>query len=75
MAAVPAGVIAYSVYTVVVGRLGPGPSSLTLYLNPLYAGLFGWLLLGEALAWYHWAGAVLLLPGVYIATRPPHTKT
>jgi drug/metabolite transporter (DMT)-like permease len=33
--------------------------------------LFGWLMLGEKLAWYHYVGAALILTGVYISSKHP----
>jgi drug/metabolite transporter (DMT)-like permease len=40
-----------------------------LYLAPLYGALNGWWLLGEAPAWFHAAGAALILPSIYLVTR------
>jgi drug/metabolite transporter (DMT)-like permease len=40
-----------------------------LYLTPVYTALLSWLLLGEAIRGYHLAGAVLVLGGVWLASR------
>lgn len=69
LAAIPAGILAYSTYAYVIGRLGPSRAGVILYLNPLCASFYGWALLGERLQWFHLAGALLLLGGVYLATR------
>jgi drug/metabolite transporter (DMT)-like permease len=42
----------------------------SLYLGPLYGGLAAWLVLGEAMGWHHLMGAALILPGIYLASRP-----
>ncbi|MCY4064936.1 MAG: DMT family transporter [Rhodospirillaceae bacterium] len=70
LAVVP-GIGAYATYAFVVDRLGPGRAGLILYAIPVAAALMAWLLLGEALAWYHYAGAVLVLAGIRLANRKP----
>ena len=60
---------AYQVYGLVQRILGAGPTSLLMYLFPLYNGVLAYLILGERLQGYHFAGAALVLPGIYLATR------
>jgi drug/metabolite transporter (DMT)-like permease len=60
---------AYQAYGFVQRVLGVGPTGLIMYLTPLYTGLFAFLLLGESLHLYHLAGALLVLPGIFLATR------
>jgi drug/metabolite transporter (DMT)-like permease len=60
---------AYQVYGLVQRILGAGPTSLLMYLIPVYNSLLAYLLLGEALHSYHLIGAALELPGIYLATR------
>ncbi|MEQ8354178.1 MAG: DMT family transporter [Kiloniellaceae bacterium] len=62
---------AYQVYAVVQRSLGAGPTSLLMYLVPLYNGVLAYLILGEQLRDYHLFGAALVLPGIYLATRRP----
>lgn len=62
---------AYQVYGLVQRILGAGPTSLLMYLIPVYNGGLAYLLLGERLQFYHLAGAALVLPGIYLATRRP----
>ncbi len=62
---------AYQVYGLVQRILGAGPTSLLMYLFPLYNGVLAYLILGEQLQGYHFAGAALVLPGIYLATRKP----
>ena len=68
LALVP-GFGAYQSYGYVQRVLGVGPTGLIMYLSPLYTGLLAFLLLGEDLHLYHLAGAVLVLPGIFLATR------
>jgi drug/metabolite transporter (DMT)-like permease len=60
---------AYQVYGLVQRILGAGPTSLLMYLFPLYNGVLAYLLLGERLHSYHLLGAALVLPGIFLATR------
>lgn len=68
------GIGAYGAYAYCVRELGAGPTSLSLYLAPPYVGLMAWLALGEAPQWYHLLGLLLVLPGLYLATRPAPAK-
>jgi drug/metabolite transporter (DMT)-like permease len=67
-AALP-GFGAYQAYSYMQRELGPARTGLVLYLGPLWAAGAAWWLLGEAPRWYHFAGAALILPGIYLATR------
>jgi hypothetical protein len=50
--------------------LGASRVAASLYLGPLYGGLTAWAVLGESLGWHHVMGALLILPGIYLASRP-----
>ncbi|HKV15648.1 MAG TPA: DMT family transporter [Reyranella sp.] len=69
VAAVP-GVAAYAAYSFCIAELGPASTSLSMYLGPPYVGVMAWLALGEAPHWYHLLGIALVLPGLFLATRP-----
>jgi drug/metabolite transporter (DMT)-like permease len=69
MAIVP-GVGAYTAYSFCIQELGPSRTSISLYLGPPYVGLMAWVALGEAPQWYHLIGIALVLPGLFLATRP-----
>jgi drug/metabolite transporter (DMT)-like permease len=71
LVAIVPGLGAYQTYDFVQRRLGANRTSLIMYLIPLYATGLAWLLLGETLEPYHFAGAALVLPGIYLATRRP----
>ncbi len=64
------GAAAYLAYGTLQKALGPARAALTLYLSPLYAAVAAWALLGEPIAWYHAVGAAVMLPGIYLASRP-----
>ncbi|MDI1284270.1 MAG: DMT family transporter [Reyranella sp.] len=70
LAIVP-GVGAYGAFAFCIRELGPSVTSVSMYLGPLYVGLMAWLALGEAPQWYHLIGTLLVLPGLFLATRPP----
>ena len=51
-------------------ELGASRTALLLYLAPVYGALGAWAVLGEPPGWYHAAGAALILPSIWLATRP-----
>ncbi len=63
------GVGAYGAYSFCVRELGAGRTSVAMYLTPPYVGIGAWLALGEPPQWYHLVGTLLILPGLYLATR------
>jgi drug/metabolite transporter (DMT)-like permease len=63
------GVGAYGAFAYCVRELGPSVTSVSMYLGPLYVGFLAWLILGEAPQWYHLMGTLLVLPGLFLATR------
>lgn len=67
--AVVASFGAYQAYAYIQRHLGAGSTSLLMYLVPVYNGLLAYLLLDEALSGYHLVGAVLVLSGIFLATR------
>jgi drug/metabolite transporter (DMT)-like permease len=36
----------------------------------VYGSIGAWLVLGEVPGWYHAVGAALILPSIWLATRP-----
>jgi drug/metabolite transporter (DMT)-like permease len=63
------GVGAYLAYSFMLRELGASRVAVVLYLGPIYGALMGWLVLGESIRSFHWAGAALILPGIFLATR------
>lgn len=47
----------------------PGKASSYLFLIPLFGVLASWLLLGETIKWYVYAGAVCIATGIYLANK------
>jgi drug/metabolite transporter (DMT)-like permease len=69
LAALLPGLFSYQAYAYMLRELGVARAGLVMYLAPVYAALSAWLLLGETPRWYHAAGAALILPSIYLATR------
>ena len=61
---------AYLAYSYMQRELGAARVGVVLYLGPIYAAVTGYLVLGEPVRGFHWLGAALILPGIYLATRP-----
>ncbi len=70
VAALIPGVGAYWIYGWAQKILGASRVAVALYLGPLYAAAAAWSLLGEPLGAHHAVGALLILPGVFLVTRP-----
>ena len=68
-AALVPGIGAYWAYGFCQKVLGASRVAASLYMGPLYGGLTAWLVLGESLGWRHVMGALLILPGIYLASR------
>ncbi|MCY4311386.1 MAG: DMT family transporter [Rhodospirillaceae bacterium] len=75
LVAVVPGVAAYAAYSFIVDRLGPDRAGLILYLIPPYNAVLAWFLLGEAPAWHHYVGAVLVMSGIWLTSRKPRQST
>ncbi len=68
-AAILPGVLSYTAYSVLQRELGASRTALLLYLAPVYGAGLAWVLLGERPGWHHLAGAALILPSIWLATR------
>lgn len=54
-----------------IEKLGPNRTNVFYYLVPVFTAALGYAFLGEAIAWFHAAGAVLIVAGlVLISGRP-----
>lgn len=69
------GIGAYWIYSWAQKILGASRVAVALYLGPLYAAAAAWGLLGEPPGWHHAVGALLILPGVFLVTRPSRPAT
>lgn len=64
-----ASFLAFLFWNTGVARVGPGRASVFMYLMPLFGAILGYLLLGEAIAAYHLAGAALVFGGIAVMNR------
>jgi drug/metabolite transporter (DMT)-like permease len=66
-------VLAYYFWNAAVAKVGPERASTFLHLMPLFGAVLSSIFLGESLLWYHYAGAVLIFSGLFVASRsrPP----
>ncbi len=62
---------AYLSYSFMLGELGAARTGVVMYLGPVYAAALAWVVLGEPVRSFHWVGAALILPGIYLVTRSP----
>ncbi len=67
-------VLAYFFWNAAVARVGGNRAGVFLHLVPLFGTVLSVLFLHEALAWYHYAGAILIFGGIYAASRSPHRQ-
>ncbi len=68
------GLGAYLAYSYMQRELGAARVGVVLYLGPIYAAAAAWLVLGEPVRSFHWVGAALILPGIYLSTLPAAGK-
>lgn len=64
-----ASIVAFLSWNKAVTIIGPSRSANFLNLIPLFSAIFAILFTGEHLALFHFAGASLILLGVYVTTR------
>jgi drug/metabolite transporter (DMT)-like permease len=64
----------YVVYAKLQRLGGVSFAGLSTYLSPLWAALLGWLFMNETLEGYHFAGAALVFPGIWLAGRRPQWR-
>ncbi len=68
-AALVPGAGAYAAYSTMQRVLGAARVGVVLYLGPLYTAVIAWAVLGERIEAFHALGALLILPGLWLATR------
>lgn len=68
------GVGAYQAYGYAQRYLGPGPTSLGMYLGPIYVALIAYLAIGEPVRAYHLVGGALILIGLWRAVGSPSRR-
>ena len=68
--AVFASLVAYLGWNHGVKVLGAANAAMGNYLMPVFTAILGWVLLGEGLQPFHWAGGALIFAGLLLATWP-----
>jgi drug/metabolite transporter (DMT)-like permease len=62
--------LGYWLYIMALDSLGPGASSVFINLIPVVSVIAAFFILGDRLSASQWAGAVVAIAGVYLATMP-----
>ncbi|MGM0768439.1 MAG: DMT family transporter [Pseudomonadota bacterium] len=63
------GILAYAFWNYGVHKIGPARAAIFMYLTPVFASVLAGLFLGERLGLFHVVGGLLILAGLYLATR------
>jgi drug/metabolite transporter (DMT)-like permease len=69
--ALVSSVLAFSCFQYGIKLVGPSTTGLFMYLMPPYGVMMAVVFLGEELHAYHFAGFVLIMSGLVLATAPP----
>jgi drug/metabolite transporter (DMT)-like permease len=64
------GTPAHIAFYQAVRLVGPSRASVFMNLIPFMVLGLSWLMLGEPIRGYHWVGAVGVIAGVFLTTRP-----
>jgi drug/metabolite transporter (DMT)-like permease len=64
-----AGIGAFLGYNISLKRNGPVLTSASLTLTPMYAAALAMLLIGEQLAWYHFAALMVVVAGLLLVNH------
>ncbi len=52
----------------------PHTAALVFVLEPVFASMFGWIMLGEQLGWLGWLGGLLVIVGMVVGELKPAAK-
>lgn len=63
------GILAYAFWNHGVHRVGPARAAMFMYLTPVFASILAGVFLGERLGHFHIIGGLLILAGLFLATR------
>jgi drug/metabolite transporter (DMT)-like permease len=66
-----ASVVGFTAWNLGVMRVGPKTAGYFGNLFPIFGAALGILLLGEPFRWFHAAGGLMVLIGIYLATVTP----
>jgi len=59
----------YFFWNAAVARVGAQRAGTFIHLMPVFGAALASAFLGEALLWYHFAGALLIFSGIFAASR------
>ncbi|MCP4384851.1 MAG: DMT family transporter [Hyphomicrobiales bacterium] len=74
---IPGGALMYLMLNWSIDVLGASRAGVLLYTQMIFTAILAWLILGEAIEWYHFVGAGLVILGVVVvsARKPGHVDT
>jgi drug/metabolite transporter (DMT)-like permease len=49
--------------------MGAARAGAAQYLMPVFGAVLAYLILGEAIEWFHWAGMVVIFGGIALSSR------
>jgi probable blue pigment (indigoidine) exporter len=64
--AVMASIVQFAIWFYLINQGDPGKTSAFLFLAPFFGVITGWVLLGEVVEWYVYAGGVLIFTGIFL---------
>ncbi|MFN2362245.1 MAG: DMT family transporter [Marinobacter sp.] len=63
------GILAYGFWNHGVHQIGPAKAAIFMYLTPVFASVLAGIFLSERLGLFHIIGGLLILAGLFLATR------
>ncbi|MFD0694461.1 DMT family transporter [Paenibacillus sp. GCM10027628] len=73
--AIMASIVQFASWFYLLKQGDPGKTSAFLFLAPFFGVLSGWLLLGEVVEWYVYAGGSLILIGIFLVNWTYSART
>ena len=64
--AIMASIVQFAIWFFLINQGDPGKTSAFLFLAPFFGVLTGWVLLGEVVKWYVYAGGALIFTGIFL---------
>lgn len=64
-------ILAYIFWNRSVAALGPGRTGMFMHLLPPTSAVLGFIVLGEQIAWFHFAGFAIIVLGIWLVTSAP----
>ncbi len=61
---VPGGAVLYFLYNSSIDILGASRAGTLVYSQMIFTTILAWLILGEAIEWYHYVGGCLIVAGI-----------